>query len=681
MVTALPTDAAGETLPRDLLDLVVELAICVHKRTIYPATHPMLRDAVAQCHAGLARFLDTRPALSIGVANKRLVVEGTATLDDHIHLRELAATLHEHMLGAVRILEGVTPDELTGFLAAISRSTLRDAEPFGHESRETLAQWPHLELYPVAFDRLTLLAEGEEGDSTSRAGLLWIALARAALAGGWSEEAAGDPRHVARKFEERRDDRAYDQVVVGCLVQLLDELKVSGVSAPAAVRHRASDLIENLSDEGLARLVSLGEAPAQRRELVMNALESLSARAVVDLVSTSAKTGASGAASSSLLRLLNKLARNAAAPTFGREADAMLRLSVRRLMQDWTLENPNPEHYDRWLTASAAAAIREAGDEQRDRTEPARMVDLGLETGVLGPSVDAAFGRLIMQRGPSAAVAHLDAWPSSVLRDALMDRVLSEDALREQLTLEKPDWALVGETIGWLQSRAVPVLLASIDRRPDGDADDLLALLVQVGRAGLEEIGSTFANLSAATQRRVIPVFDAIGDWPGNLDPAELMRHPDAGVRREALRSLIKAGKPLDDLLPLALRDRDLRVFNLALQASMRAANPATARALMSRLADPSLTSELRVRMIRAVAQTRAPEALPWLIRIAATTRWFLGSAKLLSTPEALAALNGIATHFGHAAESAHLVSLGRASRSVEVRRAAGARINDGGEA
>jgi hypothetical protein len=679
-MVATPTSlsaAAKETLPRELNDVVVEIAVCVHKRAIYPESHPMLHGAVDVLLQHLTTILSTHATLSVGVANRRLVIEGINTDEEHLHLRELAERLHEHLLGAIRFHAGLTRPELDAFLTAIAGATSRGSEPLGQRPADELSRWPHVALYPIAFDRLELLDGGEgEMDGSSKAAQLWLALARAALAGGWSEGAAQDPTQVASSIEANAGDNAYDQVVIGCLVQLLEELQESGPAAAPGIKRRASQLIESLSDTGLSRLLAFGGTEgaggAQRRELIRNAIDTLSAQAVVNIARVATQGDAGGAASRSLLRLLGKLSKMQTGGAFSSETDAMLRLSVRRLLEGWSLANPNPEAYEAWLAAAATAATPETTGTGRDRPEPERVVDLGIETDTFNPLVEAAFNRVIHRDGMSAAIDRLSAYAPSATRDTLLDAVLNDAALREQLTHERPDWGLIEHAVKRLRAAAVSPMVAALDYLGESDAEHVVNLLFTIGWDALPEIDAQFDTYSPRAIRHLVALFERLDAWPPHVDAHQLARHTDAGVRREAFRILLRDEATRDAALPIAVRDPDLRVLNLALQIALKGCPIETARAMIGRYADGSLTSELRVRIIRAAATTRAAAVLSWLVDIATTTRWFRSSRKLRkSSPEVVAAVGAIATHYAQVSDGRRIVSLGASSRAPELRRAA----------
>ena len=78
-MSSIVTGSADAALPQDHADLLIQLAVAVHKNAIYPGTHPLLVAAVDSLTRRLAAFLEQTPTLSIGVARRQLIIEGIAT--------------------------------------------------------------------------------------------------------------------------------------------------------------------------------------------------------------------------------------------------------------------------------------------------------------------------------------------------------------------------------------------------------------------------------------------------------------------------------------------------------------------------------------------------------------------------------------------------------------------------
>jgi len=60
---------------------------------------------------------------------------------------------------------------------------------------------------------------------------------------------ATEPSLIAKAIDERQNNAAYDQVIVGYLLQIADELKHTGGSEAAALRRRTSKLVGALQPE------------------------------------------------------------------------------------------------------------------------------------------------------------------------------------------------------------------------------------------------------------------------------------------------------------------------------------------------------------------------------------------------------------------------------------------------
>src|SRR5688572_12331208 len=137
-MSSILTGSADAALPQDLADLLVELAVAVHKNAIYPGTHPLLLAAVDSLARRLSIALEHTPNLSVGVARRQLVIEGIATDEEHPILRELAARLHRHQIGALRFTRGLEKEELAEVLAMISLDVGRVEQPLGLMGPEVL---------------------------------------------------------------------------------------------------------------------------------------------------------------------------------------------------------------------------------------------------------------------------------------------------------------------------------------------------------------------------------------------------------------------------------------------------------------------------------------------------------------------------------------------------------------
>ena len=242
-------DGAPSALSRELGDFLVELAIAMHKHAIYPAGHPLLDGAVDAVGRTLLGLFAEYAVLSIGVARRQLVIEGVATDPNHPLLNELALRFHRHHVGAVKFERGVERAELADFLATLAVDAGRNGVAIGLDPDSLPTRWKRIHAFPLTYDRLELLdsekTDAVEGQiAAGRAAQLWVGLATAALAadsmhggemeGGMDGGTPLEPMVVAKAIDEHEHERAYDQVIVGYMLQIANELTAAQLSALGA---------------------------------------------------------------------------------------------------------------------------------------------------------------------------------------------------------------------------------------------------------------------------------------------------------------------------------------------------------------------------------------------------------------------------------------------------------------
>ncbi len=444
---------SSAALSRDLSDFLIELSIGLHKNAIYPPGHPLLESATSGIARRVEALLKDRTSLSLGVARQQLIIEGVATDENNPVLRDLAQRLHRHHLGAVKFTQGVTAIEIADALATIAVDSGRRAKPLGLEGPEILQQWAHVRLFPLTFEQLQLLdeepddtpeeeAKGEskgEMRTGGRAAQLWIGLARAALAAEVTEEQldsadSTDPVMVAKAIEEHKKDAAYDQVVVGYLLQIAEELKSKGGKEAAALQKRISRLVATLQPQTLARLLEMGGDFRQRKKFVADAAQGMAVDAVVELVQAAANTSGQ-TISHSLVRMLSKLAVHAdeGSPLARSQADSALRDQVQQLITGWQLDDPNPDGYRLALEKMSRAAPVFRPQDEALPCEPERLLAMGFEIEILGEPVWRSADTLASRGDIAPLLDMLDAAPDNWMREALWHHVATVDRLHQQL--------------------------------------------------------------------------------------------------------------------------------------------------------------------------------------------------------------------------------------------------------
>src|SRR5438093_1938985 len=452
------------SLSRELADFLIELSIALHKHAMYPEGHPSLAPAAAGVTRRAERLFEERATLALGVARQQLVIEGVATDAESPVLSELAGRLHRHHLGAVTFHRGLRTTEVADVLRTLAVDAERTGDPLGLGPPEQLRVWDHIRLHSVTYERLELL---QEDDGTApldekgakerglRGAQLWVGLARAALpaeaiAADEAPPTPTEPAVIAKAIDEHPRSAAYDQVIVGYLLQIADELKSTGGAEAAALRRRTSKLVGALQPGTLRRLIEMGGDNAQRTKFAIDATHGLAVDAVLDIVRAMADASHK-TVSDPLVRMLSKLAQHAEQGTaeVRPQADEALREQVRDLLQGWTLEDPNPDAYGQALQKMAAASSAAARTNATQAAEPLRIVQTALETGALGFAAWRPVQRLVAEHHVGelvdVLVASADASPprAPVRADIapLWTRVTSPDVVRELASTEPPDFA------------------------------------------------------------------------------------------------------------------------------------------------------------------------------------------------------------------------------------------------
>jgi hypothetical protein len=675
---------SSAALSKELSDFLIELSIGLHKNAIYPPGHPLLEGATAGIARRVEALLQDRSSLSLGVARQQLIIEGVATDENNPVLRDLASRLHRHHLGAVKFTQGVTASEIADALATVAVDAGRRAKPLGLESAEVLSQWPHVRLFPLTFEQLQLLDEEPEKEEDvekaemrgggSRAAQLWIGLARAALAAEATDEKlddaqSTDPVVVAKAIDEHKKDAAYDQVVVGYLLQIAEELKTKGGKEAAALQKRISRLVGTLQPQTLARLLEMGGDSRQRKKFVIDAAQGMAVDAVVELVQAAANTSGQNI-SHSLVRMLSKLAVHAdeGSAMTRTNADGALRDQVQQLISGWQLDDPNPDGYRLALEkmSRSAPVFRQADDALP--CEPERLLQMGIEIQILGEPVWRSVDTLGQRIELAPLLDVLDAAPEGWMRDALWRHVATSDRLHQQLARDPVNLAVVQRLVARMELAAADPLLDALEMADDRMASTYVDMLSALGNDVGPLAAARIAGARWGVQRLLLVILGKLTSLPEAFAPREFIRHPDGTVRREALRMLIKLPATRNEAIAAALADVDERIVRLALGAAMMNCPTDAAKILMARANDPLLSPDLRALGIRALSSNRSPETVGFLVRQTLGKKKFLRARSLTTkTPEMLASLAGIVTHWRDDADAKIVLAVAAESTDPEI--------------
>ena len=676
-------------LSRELADFLIELSIALHKHAMYPEGHPSLAPAAAGVTRRAEHLFEGRATLALGVARQQLVIEGVATDAKNPLLAELAGRLHRHHLGAVTFHRGLRTAEVADVLKTLALEAERSGEPLGLGPPEQLRAWEHIRLHPVTYERLELLQEDgdaapeEDGGGRER-GLrgaqLWVGLARAALVADAvgaddTPPPATEPTAIAKAIDEHPRSAAYDQVIVGYLLQIADELKNSGGTEAIALRRRTSKLVGALQPGTLRRLIEMGGDNAQRTKFAIDATHGLAVDAVLDIVRAMADASHK-TVSDPLVRMLSKLAQHAEQGTAEArpQADEALREQVRDLLQGWTLDDPNPDAYGQALQRMAAASTpAQQRSEVAQTAEPLRILQTAVETGVLGFAAWRAVERIVAENKIGPLVQLLQASPNGSV-DSLWKRITAPDVVRQLAGNEPPDFSTLDHVLPRLTLTGFEPLLDVLGTSESRTTRR--GLLDRLTRAP-RELGTTIAARLAAeapwyVTRNLLLILDGLPILPDGFSAASFLAHPDVRVRREAAKLALKIPAERERALLGALQDSDARMVRLALTAALEQCPP-LALPLVTKLAhDAATASELRVLAIKVLGRTGNTAALGSLLAIVDGGTSWLGRPRLAARSlEVLAALMALSAGWRNDKEAAKVLGLAASSADPDVRNAA----------
>ncbi len=666
-------------MSRDLTEFLIQLSIAVHRFSMYPPGHPSLEPAAEGVVDRLSRLLEDRESLAIGVASGQLIIEGIATDAGHPVLSDLARRLHGHQIGAVSVDRAATVAEVEEACRTLAADSERGADPIGLLPRDDIPDWDHFHLFPLGYDRLEIKhsGEGKEGVSVDRATELWFGLARSAMAGDvdYGDEPPS-PQAIADSIRRHRKEAAYDQMIVGHLLQLAEELK-SGEGETEQIREQVSDLIEELDDPTLQRLVDMGGDFSQRRRFVLDASQGLAADAVMKVLQAAA-ANSQQTISHSMTRLLTKLAVHSDggdAAIKGGVEDA-LQENVEELMAEWELTDPNPDAYTLVLDEMSRAAPVLAGEfgEEEDAevvTGATRLVEMALEVDAFGPTIEKAIADLLEQGKASFLIQMANDASDSGTAKRITDHLANPKQLSRMLSADEIEVGSMNAIVAGMGSAAIePLLDALVSSDSKERRQIVLDTLVQFGSEVWE---GTFRRLEDPQWwaiRNLLMLIQTLDELHEDFDVAEFLGHPDRRVRREAFPLAIRTGLR-QKTLANALADEDERVVRMGLLELGESVPETLVPILVNRVVLGDRSPEIRAFGIRAAGVSKSPLVLETLLTLTSTGKTIFGRPILApNTMELLAALQTLGRFWPDEARVAKVLKEARRSKDPEIKAA-----------
>jgi len=665
--------AAGESLPRELTDFLVELANAINKHAMYPDGHPVLLTVADALARSLGLIFRDRAALALGLSPTQIIIAGAATDTNHVLLRDLAARLHRRNIGAVKLYRGVEPNEVVDLLRVVARDSATAADGAPAERR-----WPHIRLHPVSYSQLELVGDSGAGRASSWATALWMGLAVAALESEAEGENSATPAAVAQAIDARHGDDEYGQRIAGQLTDLLDACRARGGSEAMALESQISRLIGSMAPETLERLVSLEPNEAERKRFLLEMGQAMAVDAVLDLVQAAARA-TSRSISPALVQLLGKMANYAQEePSDLRlRAELAFRQQVRSLIEgwdEWHEKDPAPEDYQRTLNQLAAAGkgpLR--GPSHHYECEPERTLQLSLEIGIASDATRDAAARLLDSGKLKFLLDILDRSPNYGLAAELRHQVITLGSLRRALETQPMDFSAVSTMVQLLGAPAVPLVMDKVLLVTDPEALQRFITMLRglgdgVGEAALERLH----GVPWPVQRNLLTLLAALPGVPAGFSPAEFTRSPDPTVRSAALRILLSGGATRGRAICDALAGDDIATIRLGIAAAVEGCPPAAVPLLIRQIEQGDFEPGVKAAAIRAIAPVSLPLVVDFLVGLSTTRTLWLRRKRLANrSPQVLAAVTGLGRHWAQHPQAREVLNLARAHSDAEFRAAA----------
>lgn len=692
-----PASSPAAVLPRELSEFLLQFSIALHRFGIYPARHPALAPLNRNVRERLEVLLGSRGQITLGVAQSQLIIEGAATERRNPVLLDLARRLHAHQIGAISFARGIDEPSLQWVFETLSANPEHGGIPEGLRPPEERPPLRGIVLHPLGYDLLGFEAgtPTEWTPEPNRATSLWLGLAQAAMravaesegapgelraggapsgasrAGEGDESASGegatgkrasdegeagaagkgqpppDGAEVARNLARAHKASAYEQVIVGYLLQIAEELRRGTGVEVDGVRRRMVEMVRELDDDSLERILRMGGDTVRRHAFVLNASEAMNLDAVVKLLRAAAASSRQ-TVSASLTRVLTKLALHAeqgAEPVRERAAGAF-RETVEELLLGWdppldpvsspdaegspsrsggpppagggteggdpagtprSMEAPGArtalasERYALLLDTMAQAAPifpASSGDGAEDEglegpDGALRMLQMALEVDAEGPGVEravealAAEGRILEVLGLADQVVAQS--PEAPLAGRILRERSSSSELRRLLNHPGVPEGAVVDMARRVGDSALDDLLDALEnsesRTVRRRAFDTLAGLGEVLARGLPpRIPDLSADPRWFVRRNLLALLRAWGELPRGFSPIPFVADPDPRVRRVAIQ--LAAGHPAfrDRALRAALDDVDPAVVRTAVLELQQGFPPGAALPLLQRI-------------------------------------------------------------------------------------------------
>jgi len=268
----------------------------------------------------------------------------------------------------------------------------------------------------------------------------------------------------------------------------------------------------------------------------------------------------------------------------------------------------------------------------------------------------------ILEEAPARSRLARDAWR----------RVITPERLRSLVDSPSPDLDTLERVLARFEADDAGVLLDLLTESERlATRRRLFTRLVALAPRIGPEIVRRLLDRRWFARRNMLALLGEIPRWPAKWSPAAYSEDPHQAVRREALKLMLRVPEHRDLALCRLLADTDLRALSLGLAAATDDCPPEAIDLLAAITRDESVTTELRLMAVRALARTGHSGALAPLVDLLRRPGRS-GRTKLAeASPLMLAALQALATRRRNTPEIRKLLARAARAADPDVRRAA----------
>lgn len=650
--------AANRPTP-EVSAFLTRLAIALNRSNAYPADHPVLATGFEELARDIESLTLREAHVTIGVARSRLIVSGTETDAGNPLHRGLAARLHRQQVGAIRFQRGTKAAELSALLSGLAASRL------SADQSSTSEQHANIQVTAFSAGDLAFAASGSDAAPDD----IWRGIAEVVMDDAHVAQGMG----VLQAVHDRATTESGREVVAQELSRLAAQAAGPTDDAPEA-GEALGQLLSGLDADVVGNLLASMTEGGQKARFMADAVEGVPIDTVVPLLSAAA--GASDETlSHALLRLLTKLAAQAEGRHEGAvEADAMLRESVQSLVQNWTLDDPNPREY-RNLLVRLTRNESEGGATRSLDDACERLFLMGLETGTDSATFWSALGRLLEQNNYEVVLTALSRIePASLLGEKVRRQVMASPQFTTFLASERANAEVIALVADWAGpvAAAEPLLHALEASDNAATRRRLLSTLETLGGAIAPLLIVRLTGRPWYVRRNMLVLLGALDEQPVGFSASPYLTDADPRVRREAVKIAVREPADRDAALAAGLTDTSELVIVAAL-AGLRDRIPEPLVPVVMAIAErEDLARETRAMAVRAAARHGGDQICEWLVRQAVRRRWFL-PLKLAARTEALPVIVSVLRDgWPEMPEVRRILALAARSSEAEIRTAAG---------